>query len=106
MDSPLGNADGADGAMQGWAWRPDRDMKEWCLGGQPDLMIENQDDGPNRDNEGFPEPSIELCVCFFVTSVGNGENVSLLLWISSAPWLSSCAHETRRHVSPRLKVRS
>ena len=60
--------------MQGWAWRPDRDMKGWSPGGQPDL-IENQDDGPNLDNEDFREQSI--FVCFFVISVGNGENMFL-----------------------------
>ena len=41
--------------MQGWAWRADKDMRGWCLGGQPGLLIENQDDGPNRDNEDFPK---------------------------------------------------
>ena len=24
--------------LQWWAWRPERDMKEWHLGGQPDLL--------------------------------------------------------------------
>ena len=36
-------------------------MKEWCLGGQAD-PIKNQDDGPNRDNENFPEPPKEFCL--------------------------------------------
>ena len=48
--------------MQGWAWRPDRDMMVWCLGGLPDLLIENQDDGPNRDHENFAEPPVEVCL--------------------------------------------
>ena len=39
--------------MQGWAWRPDRDMKGCSLGVQFDLLIESQDDGPNHDNEDF-----------------------------------------------------
>ena len=34
--------------------------------------------------------------------VVNGENVSLLPWMSSAPWSSSYAYDTRRHVSPQL----
>ena len=48
--------------MQAWAWRLDRDTKGWCLGSQPDLLIENQDDGPDRDNENFPEPPIAFCL--------------------------------------------
>ena len=48
--------------MQGWEWRPDRDTKGWCLGSQPDLLIENQDDGPNRDNENSLEPPIAFCL--------------------------------------------
>ena len=75
----------------------------WCLGGLPDLLIENQDDGPNRDHENFAEPPIEVCL-FLRNQWGNGENVSLLLWMSSAPWLSSCACDTRQHVSPQLRA--
>ena len=52
--------------MQGWAWRPDQDMKEWCRGGQPDVLIENQDDGPNRDNEDFPGPPQEFCLRCYI----------------------------------------
>ena len=48
--------------MQGWAWQSDRDMKGWCLGGQLDLLIVNQDHVANHDNEDFPEPPIEFCL--------------------------------------------
>ena len=37
-------------------------MKGWCLGGQPDVLIEIQDDGPHRGNEDFLEPPIQLCL--------------------------------------------
>ena len=47
--------------MQGLAWRPDKDIKGWCLGGQPDL-IEKQDDEPNFDSENFPVTLGGMCL--------------------------------------------
>ena len=88
--------------MQGCAWRPERDMKGWCLGGQPHLPAENHDGEPNLDNEDYLSHQSNF-VCFFVTAIDDDENVSLLLCMSTAPWSSSCACDTRRHVSPQLR---
>ena len=73
--------------MQGWALRLDRHMKGWCLGGQPDLSrILMMDQILTMRTSLSRQWNF---VCFFVTPAGIGENVSLPLWMSPAPWSSS-----------------
>ena len=39
--------------MPGWVWRLDRGMMGWELGGRPDLLLENEDDGQDVEPEAF-----------------------------------------------------
>ena len=77
-------------------------MKGWSPDDQSHLLVENQDGESNLDNEGFLNHQSNF-VCFFVIVVDDDEHVSLLLCVSSAPWSSSCAYDTRWYVSPQLR---
>ena len=39
--------------LQGCMWRPEREMKGWDLGGRPDLLPENEDDGRDTGPDEF-----------------------------------------------------
>ena len=49
--------------VQGWAWRPERDMKGWYLGGRPDLFPEKEGDDPIKDNDFEEICDVSSCVC-------------------------------------------
>ena len=36
-----------------WVWDPEREVKDWELGGRPDLLLENEDDGQEIEPEAF-----------------------------------------------------
>ena len=48
--------------LQGSAWRLERDMEQWYLGGRPNLLLEQEGDDPINENESAETSSSRFCL--------------------------------------------